>query len=78
MLLIKKRLTAALFDPKLKPTLTFTLTLLLKIGSKCVDLKGHFVLDVKIARASLSVVLTSLPHLVLKSQESISQLWTPN
>ena len=28
--------------------LTFTLTLLLKIGSKCLDLKGHFVLDVKI------------------------------
>ena len=26
--------------------------LLLKIGSKCLDLKGHFVLDVKIGRAS--------------------------
>ena len=32
--------------------LTFTLTLLLKIDSKCLDLKGHFVLDVKIGRAS--------------------------
>ena len=37
---------------KLKITLTFTLTLLLKIGSKCLDLKRHFVLDVKIGRAS--------------------------
>ena len=30
-----------------KLTLTFTLTLLLEIGSKGLDLKGHFVLDVK-------------------------------
>ena len=34
--------------PKIKITLTFTLTLLLEIGSKGLDLKGHFVLDVKI------------------------------
>ena len=33
-------------------TLTFTLTLLLEIGSKGLDFKGHFVLDVKIERAS--------------------------
>ena len=32
--------------------LTFILTLLLKIGSNCLDLKGHFVSDVKIGRAS--------------------------
>ena len=38
--------------PKLKLTLNFTFTLLLKIGSKCLDLKGHFVLDVKIGCAS--------------------------
>ena len=38
--------------PKIKITLTFTLTLLLEIGSKGLDLKGHFVLDVKIRRAS--------------------------
>ena len=38
--------------PKTKITLTFTLTLLLEIGSKGLDLKGHFVLDVKIERAS--------------------------
>ena len=35
--------------PKIKITLTFTLTLLLEIGSKGLDLKGHFVLDVKFA-----------------------------
>ena len=38
--------------PKTKITLTFTLTLLLEIGSKGLDLKGHFMLDVKIGRAS--------------------------
>ena len=38
--------------PKIKITLTFTLTLLLEIGSKGLDLKGHFVLDVKIRHAS--------------------------
>ena len=37
---------------KTKITLTFTLTLLLEIGSKRLDLKGHFVLDGKIERAS--------------------------
>ena len=36
---------------KTKITLTFTLTVL-EIGSKGLDLKGHFVLDVKIERAS--------------------------
>ena len=38
--------------PKTKITLTFTLTLLLEIGSKGLDLEGHFVLDVNIKRAS--------------------------
>ena len=38
--------------PKTKITLTFTLTLLLEIGSKSLDFKGHFVLDVKIECAS--------------------------
>ena len=38
--------------PKTKVTLTFTLTLLLEIGSNSLDFKGHFVLDVKIERAS--------------------------
>ena len=38
--------------PKIKITLTFTLTLLLEVGSKGLDLKGHFVLDVKIRCAS--------------------------
>ena len=38
--------------PKTKLTLTFTLTLLLEIGGKGLDLYGHFVLDVKIERAS--------------------------
>ena len=38
--------------PKTKITLTFTLTLLLEIGSKSLDLKGHFVLNVKIECAS--------------------------
>ena len=38
--------------PKIKITLTVTLTLLLEIGSKGLDLKGRFVLDVKIFRAS--------------------------
>ena len=38
--------------PKTKITLTFTLTLLLEIGSKGLDLQGHFVLDVNIERAS--------------------------
>ena len=38
--------------PKTKITLIFTLTLLLEIGSKGLDLKGHFVLNVKIERAS--------------------------
>ena len=37
---------------KTKIALTFTLTLLLEIGSKGLDFKGHFVLDVKIERAS--------------------------
>ena len=37
---------------KTEIALTFTLTLLLKIGSKGLDFKGHFVLDVKIERAS--------------------------
>ena len=37
--------------PKTKIILTFTLTLLLEIGSKGLDLKRHFVLDVKIERA---------------------------
>ena len=37
---------------KLKLTLTFTLTLLLETSSKGLDLKGHFVLDVKIGHAS--------------------------
>ena len=36
--------------PKTKITLTFTLTLLLEIGNKGLDLKGHFELDVKIER----------------------------
>ena len=38
--------------PKTTITLTSTLTLLLEIGSKSLDLKGHFMLDVKIERAS--------------------------
>ena len=38
--------------PETKITLTFTLALLLEIGSKSIDLKGHFVLDVQIERAS--------------------------
>ena len=38
--------------PETKITLTFTLALLLEIGSKGIDLKGHFVLDVQIERAS--------------------------
>ena len=38
--------------PKTRITLTFTLTLLLEIDSKGLDLKGHFVLGVKIDRAS--------------------------
>ena len=38
--------------PKTKITLTFTVTLLLEIGSNSLDFKGHFVLDVKIERAS--------------------------
>ena len=38
--------------PKLKTALTFTLTLLLEMESKGLDLKGHFVLDVKSQRAS--------------------------
>ena len=38
--------------PETKITLTFTLTSLLEIGRKSLDLKGHFVLDVKIERAS--------------------------
>ena len=33
-------------------TLTFTLTLLLEVGSNSLDFKGHFVLNVKIRRAS--------------------------
>ena len=37
---------------KTKITLIFTLTLLLEIVSKGLDLKGHFVLDVKIEHAS--------------------------
>ena len=37
---------------KTKIALTFTLTLLLEISSKGLDFKGHFVLDVKIERAS--------------------------
>ena len=37
---------------KTKITQTFTLTLLLEISRKGLDLKGHFVLDVKIERAS--------------------------
>ena len=37
---------------KTKIALTFTLTLLLEIGNKGLDFKGHFVLDVKIERAS--------------------------
>ena len=35
--------------------LTFTVTLLLEIGSKGADFKGHFVLDVKIELASNKV-----------------------
>ena len=38
--------------PKTKMTPTFTVTLLLEIGSNSLDFKGHFVLDVKIERAS--------------------------
>ena len=38
--------------PKTKIALTFTLTLLLEIGSKSLDFKGHFVLVAKIERAS--------------------------
>lgn len=38
--------------PKTKITLTFTLTLWSEIDSKVLDLKGHYVLDVKIVRAS--------------------------
>ena len=38
--------------PKTKMTLTFTLTLLLEVGSNSLDFKGHFVLNVKIRRAS--------------------------
>ena len=37
---------------KTKIALTFTQTLLLEISSKGLDLKGHFVLDVKTERAS--------------------------
>ena len=37
---------------KTKIALTLTLNLLLEIGSKGLDFKGHFVLDVKIERAS--------------------------
>ena len=37
---------------KTKIALTFTQTLLLEISSKGLDFKGHFVLDVKIERAS--------------------------
>ena len=37
---------------KTKITLTFTLTLLLEMGSKGLDSQGYFVLDVKIERAS--------------------------
>ena len=42
----------AAFYPKLKITLTFIPTLLLKIGSNCLNLKGHFVSDIKIGHAS--------------------------
>ena len=38
--------------PKLKISLTFTLTLLLEIRRKGLDLRGNLVLDVKIERAS--------------------------
>ena len=37
---------------KTKIALSFTLTLLLEIGSKGLDFNGHFMLDVKIERAS--------------------------
>ena len=38
--------------PKLEVTLTFTIALLLEIRSKGIDLKEHFMLEVKIGRAS--------------------------
>ena len=41
---------------KTKMALTFTLTLLLEIGSKGLDFNGHFVLDVKIERDPIRVI----------------------
>ena len=38
----------------LKISLTFTLTSLMEISSKCLELTGHFVLDVKIGGAFLN------------------------
>ena len=42
--------------PKLKITLIFTLTLLFEIGRKCLDLKRHFVLDIKIGLVFLDII----------------------